>query len=77
MPKLLLLALPMMLLSACAMAPSKISACPHVKDYDKATMGQAADEIDSLPDGSVLGNVMMPDYAAMRAGARECWKGAQ
>jgi hypothetical protein len=46
-----------------------------VKEYSRETQAAAADEIDALPDGSVLGNIMMPDYAAIRAGARECAKG--
>ena len=75
MLKLAPLVLLLMFPSACATAPSRIAACPHVKEYSRETQAGAADEIDALPDGSVLGNIMMPDYAAIRAGARECAKG--
>jgi hypothetical protein len=74
MLKLAPLALLLMSLSACGQAPSRITADPHVKDYSKDTLEAAADEIDALPDGSVLANIMIPDYAAIRAGARECAK---
>lgn len=74
MQNLLRLALLLPCLAACATAPSRISACPHVREYDRELMATAADELDALPDGSVLANVMMPDYAAIRAGARECAK---
>jgi hypothetical protein len=67
------LALLTMCLGGCATAPSSPGACPHVKEYSKDVLEAAADEIDALPNGSVLGNVMMPDYGTLRAGARACW----
>ena len=56
--------------SACGTAPSSLPACPHVREYDKAVLNDAADELDKMPDGSVLANIMMPDYGTLRAGAR-------
>lgn len=61
----------MMFLSGCETVPSSV-ACPSLPEYLQDTMNQAADEIDALPDGSVVGNILMPDYAKMRAGVREC-----
>lgn len=50
-----------------------INACPYPIDYTQATMNKAADEVDALPPGSVLGT-MMADYAQERARLRECHK---
>jgi hypothetical protein len=75
MPKLPLLVLLTMSVGACAPAISSTSAaCPSLPIYSKELQEAAADEIDALPDGSVLGNIMMPDYGRMRAGVRECIK---
>ncbi len=71
MQKLKALALLTMFLSACETAPSR-PACPHVKEYSKELQEKAADELDALPDGSIVANVMMPDYGTLRAGARAC-----
>lgn len=38
-------------------------------------MNTAADELDAMPDGSVIANVLMPDYGRMRDGVRACLKG--
>ena len=59
MPKLARLALLTMLLSGCGTDPSRITACPTVKEYSKETLAAAADEVDVLPDGSVLANVIL------------------
>lgn len=62
-------------LPGCARETSETkAACPSLPVYSKEILDGAADEIDALPDGSVLGNIMMPDYGKMRAGVRECIK---
>lgn len=42
--------------------------------YSPELQLEAANELDALPDGSVLANVFMPDYGQMRAGVRACLK---
>jgi hypothetical protein len=37
----------------------------------------AADELEALPPGSVIADVLIPDYAAMRAGVRACLKASE
>lgn len=37
-------------------------------------MNKAADEIEAMPDDSVVANVLMPDYGRMRDGVRACLK---
>jgi uncharacterized protein YceK len=50
-------------LSGCAQAVSE--ACPQMKTYSPKVQTQAADELDALPQGSVL-PVFIGDYAVMR-----------
>lgn len=38
---------------------------PTVKDYPSAVQAQAADELEALPEGSVL-PVLIGDYAVLR-----------
>ncbi len=76
MQKLTALALLTMFLSGCETVPSR-PACPHVKEYSAELQKGAADELDALPDGSIIANVMMPDYGTLRAGARACNEGAK
>lgn len=40
--------------------------------YTPEVQIEAANELDALPDGSVIANVFMPDYGRMRAGVRAC-----
>lgn len=72
----MVLALAAMFLSGCATAPSKLAgpACPSLPEYSKDLQTQAADEIDALPEGSVIAGVFMPDYGRMRDGVRACLK---
>ena len=64
------LALLTMSISGCVTASS--NACPHVREYSKATETTAADELKAMDDSSVIKTVMMPDYGTLRAGARAC-----
>ncbi len=62
-------------LAGCASAPVAVSgACPELPQYSNDLQDQAADELEKLPEGSVLGNIMIPDYGRMRDAVRECLK---
>jgi hypothetical protein len=50
-------------LTACARVNS--SAVPPVKEYSPAVQAQAADELEALPEGSVL-PMFVADYAVLR-----------
>lgn len=43
--------------------------CPPVVEYSQADLVRAADEIEGLPEGAVLTN-MLGDYAVLREQAR-------
>lgn len=60
-------------LTACATVNS--SAVPPVKEYSPAVQAQAADELEALPEGSVLPD-LIADYAVLRAQIRAL-KGAR
>lgn len=77
MPNKLLLALAVLSLTACGTEPSKLvhPACPSLPEYDEATRLKAADELEDMPPGSVIADVLIPDYAVMRAGVRACQGG--
>jgi len=64
-PPLLLIAV--LSLSACAQAGS--NALPAVKEYPQEVQAQAADELEALPEGSVL-PLLIGDYAVLRAQLR-------
>jgi len=62
----------MLWLTACAMAGSDPRApCPPVVDYSAADQTRAATEIEALPEGAVMIQ-MMSDYAVLRDQARAC-----
>ncbi|MDJ0628830.1 MAG: hypothetical protein QNJ44_11265 [Rhodobacter sp.] len=61
-------------LSLTACAPGDFSACPIPKDYSQAEQNAAADELDALPEGSVLAD-FIGDYGVLRAEARACAAG--
>lgn len=65
-----------MALSSCAPpAPVAVSgACPSLPEYNKDLQAKAADEVESLPEGSVVAGVFLPDYGRMRDAVRECIK---
>jgi len=61
-------------LTACATAGSDTGGpvvCPPVVEYSRAVQAQAAEELDLLPEGSVVVE-MLSDYAVMREQARGC-----
>ncbi|MGM0583731.1 MAG: hypothetical protein ACQEUZ_03665 [Pseudomonadota bacterium] len=45
--------------------------CPPVVEYDRAFLARAADEVETLPEGSAVVR-MLSDYAVMREQARAC-----
>ena len=62
----------MLWLTGCAMAGSEARApCPPVVDYTVADQAQAADEVETLPEGAVIVR-MLGDYAVLRDQARAC-----
>lgn len=48
--------------------------CPSLPEYPTDIQARAADELDGLPDGTVLKNLFIPDYGRMRDGVRACQK---
>lgn len=63
------LLIPLLSLAGCATAVS--DACPPVVDYDAATLGRAAAELEKLGEDAAIGR-MVRDYGVMRAQARAC-----
>lgn len=66
----------MSLLSGCATGGSEpriVTFCPPVLEYSREFHARAADELDLLPGGSAIAE-MLSDYAVMRAQARACRK---
>lgn len=62
------------LLSACATASSEADGagtCPPVMAYDAEFQARAAAEVQALPDGLAIVE-MLSDYAVMREQARAC-----
>ena len=51
--------------------PSLITVCPRIVGYSKDEQVQAADELDKLPKGAEL-REMMKDYAHLRDQLRRC-----
>jgi hypothetical protein len=73
-PLLAVLAIATISLTACATGVSEtriVTVCPPVVEYTREFQARAADEIDLLPDGSAIAE-MMSDYAVMRDQARSC-----
>lgn len=62
----------MLWLSACATVSSDFAApCPPVVDYTAADQARAADEVEALPEGTVIVQ-MLGDYAVLRGQVRAC-----
>ena len=62
----------MLCLTGCAMGGSDIAApCPPVVDYTAADQARAADEMEALPEGTVIVQ-MLGDYAVLRDQVRAC-----
>jgi hypothetical protein len=49
-------------------------ACPSLPEYPKDLQAQAADELERMPEGSVIAGIFIPDYGRMRDAVRECLK---
>ncbi|TVR78609.1 MAG: hypothetical protein EA405_14160 [Rhodospirillales bacterium] len=61
-------------LSGCATVGSDlriVTVCPPVVEYSREVQARAAEELDGLPDGSAIAE-MLSDYAVMREQARAC-----
>lgn len=67
-----LLALPLCgLLAMCATMPATKTVCLPLKPYTAAEQDQASAELQALPPGSFI-TQMVGDYGAMRAADRAC-----
>lgn len=60
-----------LLLTGCATVSS--DACPRLVTYTAVQMSKAADELQNLPEGSVIVE-MLGDYAVVREETRVCRK---
>ena len=72
--RLAALAIATSLLSGCATVRSDAAAsraCPPVVEYSREFQARAAEELNSLPNGSAIAE-MLSDYAVMREQARAC-----
>ena len=59
-------------LAGCAtVASSTIGSCPPVSEYPQETLNRAVDELDLLPDGSVI-ETLLSDYTVLREQVRAC-----
>ena len=63
------------LLSACATVSFErvTGVCPPVVEYDDGFQARAAKEVQVLPEGSAIVE-MLSDYAVMREQARACYR---
>ena len=59
------------LLAGCATERSDGAPCPPVAEYSRKFLARAAAELDSLPAGSAI-EQMLADYQVMRDQARAC-----
>jgi len=74
MRRLAVLAIVTISLTGCATGSSEpriATVCPPVVQYSREFQARAAEELNSLPDGSVIAE-MLSDYAVMRDQARRC-----
>ncbi len=74
-PRLAALVIVTSLLSACATVNSEsvIGVCPPVVEYDAELQTRAAAEVQALPEGSAVVE-MLSDYAVMREQVRACYR---
>ena len=72
-PPRVALAIAMIFLTACAGVSSDAppSACPPVVDYSRAEQARVAEEVDALPEGTLIVS-WLADYAVLRDQARAC-----
>ncbi len=61
------------LLGACATVSSErvVGVCPPVVEYDAGVQARAVEEVQVLPEGSMIVE-MLSDYAVIREQARVC-----
>ena len=74
MRQLAVLAIATILLTGCATGGSEPripTICPPVVAYSREFQARAADELDLLPEGSAIAE-MLADYSVMRDQARAC-----
>ena len=71
MPRLAVLVIATSLLAACGTARSDGGGCPPVPAYSREFLARAAGEVDRLPAGSAV-EQMLADYGVMREQARGC-----
>ena len=72
--RLVVLAVAATLLTACATGssePRTVAVCPPVVEYSREFQARTAEEVELLPEGSVIVE-MLGDYAVMREQARAC-----
>lgn len=72
--RLAVLATAMSLLTGCATARTengRLATCPPVVEYDREFQARAAEELNLLPEGSAI-TEMIADYSVMRDQARTC-----
>jgi hypothetical protein len=71
-PRLMLLAIAVSLLTACATANSDPACvCPPIKKYDREFQRKLADEIEAAPAGATF-PVALQDYALVRQQISQC-----
>lgn len=71
------LALAILLLTGCVTAapdlrPAVVTRCGSVAAISRAQQATAATELDGLPDGSVVAEIIIPDWQRMRDENRAC-----
>ena len=74
MPRLVVLAIATISLTGCATGSSEpriANVCPPVVEYTREFQARAADEVEVLPDGSAIAE-MLADYSVIRDQARAC-----
>ena len=72
--RLAVLAIATISLTACATGVSEpriATVCPPVVEYTREFQARAAEELDLLPEGSAIAD-MLADYSVMRDQARAC-----
>lgn len=73
-PRLAVLAIVTTSLTGCATGSSEpriATVCPPVVEYTREFQARAADELNLLPEGSAIAE-MLADYSVMRDQARSC-----
>lgn len=65
MRALVLLLTAAVFLTGCETVVSEVAGCPQLRTYSPEVQAKAADELDALPPGSVLPD-LIGDYAVMR-----------